>query len=301
MSLARFCVREALSTPPTVPDFVLPGLEVGEVGTLVGPGGVGKTFLLLSIGVCIALGLPILRGAFPAARAGRVVILLGEESSRTIARRLHAMVNALTDDWRTNSGRTGDDALISQLEQAFTIYPMHGQDSLLLRSGQRTRLVDELCSACEGARLLVIDPLRRLHDGDENDTGAMTATVQMMEAIAHTAGCAVIASHHSNRASAIGDFATTVDASRGSTALPFGVRWQANLAQMSPQQAAALGVSESRRECFVRLDIPKHNHCGAQPTVWLERDATGVLGPASLNPQTRSKVNRRPATGVRYA
>lgn len=50
-------IAHLLSNPPPTLDFVLPGLTSGSVGTLIGPGGVGKTMLELQVAVLLATGL----------------------------------------------------------------------------------------------------------------------------------------------------------------------------------------------------------------------------------------------------
>ena len=46
-----------LNNPPPPIDFVLPGLTAGSVGTLIGPGGMGKTMFELQVAVLLATGL----------------------------------------------------------------------------------------------------------------------------------------------------------------------------------------------------------------------------------------------------
>src|SRR5690606_16228386 len=60
------------------------------------------------------------------------------------------------------------------------------------------------------------DPLRDLHSGDENDSGAMSAVMQAMRAIRDIVGCSVVFLHHSKKGASAGRGGQDM---RGSTAI----------------------------------------------------------------------------------
>ena len=296
-SLTPLNVVAVLASPPPQPDFVLPGLPLGSVGLLVGRGGVGKTFFGMSLGSAIALGLQPLNGLFDSAPEGRTVFLCAEESPELLAGRLHHLVGGLSEDAAFPlAAPSRRERVIQALSARFSLFPMAGKDARLLIERRATHLCELLTVYAKGARLLIVDPLRRLHDGDEIDPSAMTQLVQLFERIAQQAGCAVLVMHHINKSSSQNGLASTVDAVRGSTALVDGVRWVANLEVMGEKDAARFGVEEEQRRDYLRFDVTKSNYAAPQPTRWLKRGSGGVLGLAEdLNSQepAQSSSGRR--------
>lgn len=253
--------------PPS--DFVLPGLSPGAVGLLVAPGGTGKSFFALEIAIALASGREIANGVFPAMPRGTVVYLAGEENNRIFAERLRACTSPLDRA-----------ALDSSL---LKILPMSGESSLLLSSGAPTALLTELNDLARGARLIILDPIRRLHDGDENCSDTMTRVVVALERLAKNTGAAVLAVHHANRASS--NDSGSQNASRGSSALVDAARWQANLSVMDEKTATHYGIADEHRRDWVALDIAKSNYLRPAPRRWLHRQPGGFLKLASLKPQ----------------
>jgi len=139
-----------------------------------------------------------------------------------------------------------------------------------------TDFFSALCEFCKGARLVIIDPLRRLHDGDENSSAAMTDVVQILEALAKQTGAAVIVAHHVNKASHFNDSGNSAGASRGSSALTDAVRWQLNLSGMSEKDAKAFRIT-GQHKSYLRVDFAKANYIAPEPTIWLRRQEGGVL------------------------
>lgn len=262
MALRRLDLNWALTAALPPLDFVLPGLLPGTFGLLVAPGGTGKSNLALEIAVSVALGRPIAGGLFPRGCPGKVVFLAGEENDRLLAERIRPMLQ------------------ISQhatpiLDKNLVLLPMSGESCVLVEDGRPTSLYDELKALCNGARLVIIDPLRRTHNGDENSSSDMTSFVVMMEELAKAAGAAVLGVHHANRASA-GDVSSQ-NAARGSSALVDGARWQLNLSRMDEKSAAANMVSEAERPFYLAVDFAKANYLPPRPRCWLKRQPGGVL------------------------
>jgi len=260
MPLRPLDLTWALTAPLPPLDFVLPGLLPGTFGLLVAPGATGKSQLALDVAVSIALGRAIADGLFPAVQPGKVVFLAGEESDRLLAERLR---NLLRLD------EHADPAIQSNL----VLLPRAGESCTLLDDGRPTTLYDELRAVSEGARLVIVDPLRRMHGGDENNSSDMTRFVVAMEQLAKATGAAVLGLHHANRASAT-DTASQ-NAARGSSALVDGARWQLNLARMDEKTAGQHLISETERPQYVALDFAKTNYLPPRPRCWLKRGPGG--------------------------
>ena len=267
MRLEPLNITWALQAVLPALDFVLPGLLPGSLGLLVAPGGTGKSFLALDISISQAIGRPVAGGLFPSLNPSRVVYLAGEESDRLLAERLRCMLDLREQGLPTL--------------QNLLLLPMSGEDCLLVSRGQPTTLLDELENLAQGARLIIVDPIRRLHDGDENDSAAMTQLVIALESLAKKTGAAVIGIHHANRAS-VGDTGSQ-HASRGSSALVDGARWQINLSKMDEKAAAFYGKGDEERHNYVALDYAKGNYLSASPRSWLQRHAGGALKLVTLD------------------
>lgn len=289
MKISPLDIRSALDNPPPELDFVLPGLLAGSAGTIVGSGGVGKTTLLMQVAIALSTNLPTIKDVFSTdAKPSRVVFIAAEESSDILRIRLHAIGNMLKDEsakkTRLTSTITMPDKVL--MEKNLHLVPAAGQSVYLIKDGKPTDFYTDLCQFCKGARLVVIDPLRRLHDGDENSSAAMTEVAQILESLAKRTGAAVIAAHHMNKGSAFAGVTDSAAASRGSSALTDAVRWQLNLSGMTEQEAKWFGLT-SERKSFLKLDYAKTNYAAPQPTIWMKRLDGGVLIRTNLEKSSR--------------
>lgn len=299
-------IRASLGANVPVLDFVLPGLTAGSVGTVVGPGGVGKTMLLTQLGVAIATGSPVFDNPLtPRSAPARVVLIAAEESSDILRIRLHAIKKWTDIQRRKSSAPTvaADNDFEALLEKNLLLVPAAGQSVALVNNGATTDFFKTLCEFGFGARLIIIDPLRRLHDGDENSSSAMTHVVQLLEALAKHTGAAVIAAHHVAKGAVFNDVTELAAASRGSSALTDAVRWQVNLSGMTEKEAQKHRVS-GQHKSFARLDFAKANYIAPEPTVWLRRLEGGVLTHTNLkgaSATTRHSGQDSDNAGVRSA
>ena len=272
-------IRAALSANPPTLDFVLPGLTAGSVGTVVGAGGVGKTMLLTQLGMAVATGSPAFDNPLtPRSAPARVVLIAAEESSDILRIRLHAIKKWMDSQPEKSSSSTvaADSDFTALLDKNLRLVPAAGQSVALVNHGATTEFFDILCKFCAGARLIIIDPLRRLHDGDENSSSSMTHIVQVLEALARHTGAAVIVAHHVSKASMFNAVTDSAAASRGSSALTDAVRWQANLSGMSEAVARKHRLS-GQHKSYACLDFSKANYIAPEPPMWLKRLEGGVL------------------------
>lgn len=281
MALTPLDLPWALTTPFPPLEFALPGLLPGALGLLVAPGATGKSILALDIAISQALGRPVAGGLFPASLPGRVVLLAGEETERMLAERLRTLIQL-------------DEIGTPSLYDNLVLLPMSGENCALLADGCPTAAYHELAALSQGARIIVVDPLRRLHDGDENSSNDMTSFVVAMEQLAKSTGAAVLALHQTNRASA--SDSASQNASRGSSALVDGARWQVNLSRMDERTATSFGVSEAERSLYVAVDFAKTNYLAPRPRSWLQRQPGGRLMLTTLNP---AKPIGKPFGGAR--
>lgn len=296
MNLTPLNLATCLTSPAPKLDFVLPGLPVHCVGALVAPGASGKTFFILQIAAALALGIPVAGGALPAPAAlGKTVLFASEESAEMLILRLHALVSWLlsTNDYLPLEEHLERSRVIAQLAEYVAVYSLAGQSVRVFEHGAPSKAMDEIAKVCEGARLLIIDPLRRFHDGDENASGDMTAVVQALECVAHRAGCAILLTHHTSKAATLSGNGDAQQASRGASALTDAIRWQANLVGMTEAEVERHGVEPEKRRYYLRLELPKVNYIEPPPGVWMRRLPGGCLQRVDLDVRRAVRATAR--------
>ncbi|HET8702522.1 helicase RepA family protein [Castellaniella sp.] len=280
---ASFSLMAAFTKAPPPIDYVLPGLVAGTVGSLVSPGGAGKSWFALEVGVQIVGGPDLLGlGELP---TGQVVYLPAEDPPITIRHRLYALGAHLTAAQR------------SAVAAGLLIQPLIGRcPDILAQPG-----FDFIRRAAEGRRLMVLDTLRRFHIEEENASGPMAQVVGRLEAIAADTGCAIVFLHHASKGAAMTGAGDQQQASRGSSVLVDNIRWQSYLSSMTSAEAEEWGVDEGQRGFFVRYGVSKANYAPSFRECWFRRHEGGVLRPAALERQKRRPPARLKSVGKSVA
>lgn len=271
----------AYENDPGMPDFVIGGLPPGRVGMLVSAGGTGKTFLSLQIAMTVArpslYEWPVGDGIFPTPPgAGPVLALFAEETRATLHRRMHDLAHHAAFEFGDNIG-----AALDAWDERCMVQPLAGMvPTLVDRNGNTTDTYKRLIRAAEGCRLVILDPLSRFHQLDENDNIQMTLLVQHLEGIARATGAAILVCHHANKTSLGTDDAGQQAAARGASALVDGVRYVVNMRTMTRQEARGRWGDEDvnlERKSWVWIEESKVNYGGHGVACWARRDAGGVL------------------------
>ena len=263
-------IEAALAEPAAPIDYVLPGLAAGTVGGLVAAGGTGKSMLALQIAVQIATGVdklglaPLTDSRIPREwPEGRVAYLAAEDPVFLLKHRLYAIGQTLTADERRRT------------KENFSLTALAGTACNIMMK----RDFERVLRTADGARLLVVDTLRRIHREDENVSSAMAEVVGRMERIAYETGCAVLFLHHANK-TASASRSDVQEASRGSSAVTDTCRWQANLRPMTEKEGRGKRIPEGDWHRYVRLTVPKVNYAARIEPYWLVQGENGLLKPA---------------------
>lgn len=269
-------IRNAFAGPKLELNFVLPGLLSGTVGSMVGAGGSGKSFLAMELAIAVASGRDITE-AFPVSGTGKVVYLNAEDPEVVITNRLHYLGAFLDADSRDKTSENL--AMLSLVGRGIT---------LMDANAMRTGWVQPVQRLAEGCRLLIFDTARRLHAANENDSAVMAQFLGIFEGIAYKTGSTILFCHHTAKFAAVNGNGDHQAASRGSSALVDNARWQVNVVGMTEKEAKERGVEEKDRRKYIRVANSKINYSEQFEDVWLEKVEGGVLRKACFSSTRRS-------------
>lgn len=264
------------STQPKPREYVLPGMIPGTVGSIVSPGGQGKSMLAVELAHCIAGGVDLL--GLGQQHQGRVSYLSAEDGGDILHERLHAIGQRLSQGQREACAeRLVIEDLTRHTPNLFEQQWLDAVERLAIDS-----------------RLLFLDTLRSFHGGDENDGTQMSALIGSIRAMAARTGCAVVFLHHANKAAAMAGQGDAQQASRGSSVLTDNIRWQSYLAGMTPEEAKKYDIETDQRGYYVRFGISKQNYGAPFDERWYRRREGGILEPVDVKPaQEKSKGRQR--------
>lgn len=265
-------------------DFVFSGFLAGSVGGIIAPGGAGKSYL--GLGLCVSLACKDLLGLGIEPSDHQVAYITAEDPLPVLYHRALSLSEHLSPEDR------------ERVKKQIILQSIHGSTPQLLTSkGERDeRWIEGLKRAASGKRMMIIDTLRKFHQGEENDSGHMTLLTQILDEIASETGCGILFLHHANKGATLNSQGAEQGASRGSSALVDNIRFQLNLINMSEAEAKEKGIDEASRSRFVRLVGSKANYAKNSGDHWLKRDKGGVLVKAHFNaPDVVERAKSKPA------
>lgn len=265
------------TSPPPL-DYVLPGLLAGTAGLLHGRGGKAKSLVAMRFAFAVAGGdevdLSFASDGFagqwaPAAGPGRVVVIQLEDPDEEIHRRCHRIYQ-----WFAGGGVDRDALLCAA--QRITLYPWAGKLPMApLGTYIEGRFEEHLCAMTDGARLLIVDTLRRTHWREENSNSEMAPVMAVFERVVNKTGAAIVVVHHDVK----GNDIASADASRGAAVITDNLRWAARMRDPRPSETEAA----TRR--LLALEPSKTNYGGQDETVWLSLGTPGAEGiPVAVAP-----------------
>ena len=152
------------------------------VGIVGGEPKCGKSFLALDLAVAVAAGVPCLR-RFAAAQHGPVLMFAAEDAGHIVRTRLAGIARA---------AGTAFDTLDIAVIDVPTLRLDHRLD--------RQRLLETVERI--GPRLLVLDPLVRLHGVDENTVAEIAPILGFLRDLQRRFEAAVVLVHHARKSGA---------------------------------------------------------------------------------------------------
>ena len=252
-------------------DFIVPGFKIGTVGSLVSPGGAGKSMWGIILAHQIASGRDLL--GIGETRTGRVVYLSGEDDEDELGYRLAAIGPMLS---LSDRAACVDNLMMVDLTKE-------------IKRIESQEFREELEMAASGTRLIIIDTLRVFHGADENSASEMTHIIGVMRSIAAKYHCSIMFLHHSSKAMAVSGSGDMQQAARGSSVLTDNIRWQSYLLTMTEKESESLSertdgtpIGSERKGYYVKFGISKQNYGSPFEEIWYRRGVGGILEPIQL-------------------
>ena len=149
------------------------------VGVIGGPPRAYKSLLALDMAVSVASGSPCL-GVFPVHDSGPVLLYAAEDSASVLRLRLQSLARNRRIDL-----------------EALDVHVIIAGLLRLDQHAHQERL--QATVARHQPKLLILDPLVRIHSADENASSAMSALLGYFRALQRTLGVAVALIHHSRK------------------------------------------------------------------------------------------------------
>jgi len=236
------------------------------VGILGGEPKCYKSFLALDLAVSVASGAPCLR-QFPVHGAGSVLLFPAEDSLAVVRQRLEGICSAAGVGF-----------------QSLSVHVITAPTLRLDIATDRQRLANTVQAL--QPRLLILDPLIRLHRVDENDACQIAALLSFLRQLQRQFQVAVLLVHHARKDS---NSSRPGQALRGSSELH---GWgDSNL--YIRRRGQALTLSTEHRAA------PSQDHIPLQLTQSASALALSVANPDSSNPPLESQAS--PVERVRQA
>ncbi|MBC8422992.1 AAA family ATPase [bacterium] len=175
---------ELAADPPEQRWLIEPLWAASGVGVVGGLPKVGKSWLGLEMAVSVASGTPCL-GAYPTAERGPVLLYMAEDADVVVRERLEALCRHRGVDLASL------DLFVITVDRLRIDLP--AEQERLRKTVDRIR-----------PRMLLLDPLVRLHSIDENHAGDVSALLAYLRGLQRQLDTAIVLVHHARKSGANG-------------------------------------------------------------------------------------------------
>lgn len=280
-------VGRMLDTEPVDREWAIPQFApVGKVTVVAGPGGQGKSLLMLHALAHASMG--ITWAAFKPVEPLKSVYVSYEDDYQE----LHGRVHRLTVDMRTYDDGVLDllNDVQGSIRKNMFVYAAEDNASawlLLVKpdrfaAPERTARVEWLVETLKsrGIKMLVLDPAVYTHQLEENNIADMASYMQTLSYIGKHAGCAVVVLHHMNKSSS---WASIDDINqgglRGASSFADNARSVAICVSMAIKDAALFGLPEDSdvTSKYLIFKHVKHNYSSSLGTLVFERQGPRLI------------------------
>mgnify|MGYP002392088204 CR=1 FL=1 len=188
------------------PNFIIPGLEAGQVGILSAPGATGKTIFSLELAFSLASGHTLFE-QIPAKGARRVLFIELEET-----------LTGIVNNFCIARGCFFDVPFPAE-----NLYIWHDEEGILTLVDSKNKVVSSnvewLKEMSRGMSLVIVDHLSRCHMSDENSSVPMTVLMNVFRQIGRETDTGFLLLHHTRKGSILNGEGNTAESARGSSAI----------------------------------------------------------------------------------
>lgn len=271
---------DQMQDPPQLSPELIGGiLREGNKMIITGESKAGKTCLSQELAVCIAEGKPWL-GKFKCEQ-GKVLYMNLEVEEASLFYRFKTIYEA--NGWKIG-------------ENAHNIHPWNLRGKAL----PLNKLADKVIRRCRGQhyKLIILDPLYKVQQGDENSAEAIIAFCNALDKIAHETGAAVIYDHHHPKGSA-GD-RKVIDRGSGSGVFARDADAICDLSFLSPSKEALemIGATIESGEKPMQIAFVLRDFKDVEPiNIWFKFpvhyvDSAGLLTGAPIEGSKEDNLNK---------
>lgn len=274
-------LKEQLKNPPQLSQELIGGiLREGCKMIITGESKAGKTCLSQNLAVCIAEGKPWL-GKFPCEQ-GKVLYINLEVEAASLSLRFRSVYKAMGIK-PTSKGAEN----IVQWNLRGYAAPM---DKLAKKVIRRCRSA--------GYKAIILDPLYKVQQGDENSAEAIIRFTNALDEIAHETGAAIIYDHHHPKG--FSGERKTIDRGAGSGVFARDADAICDLSFLSPQKEALelLETQIKKGEKPMQLSFVLRDFKDVEPiNIWFSFplhfvDETGLLDGAPVEGSREDNLNQ---------
>lgn len=194
---------DLMARPRMGVDWLVRGVLARKAVTTIAAMSKGtKTWVGTELMIALSTATPLF-GQFPVPEAGASLAIYVEDGESNLQSRMQSLARGRRMDPKEAT------ALISY-EERVTIDILDDDDFALIVASAR---------AIPNLKLLYLDPLRDIHEGEENSSDDMSRVMHRLQVLRNILGCNVIAPHHMGRPSKEKAGQRLSDRMRGSTAI----------------------------------------------------------------------------------
>lgn len=245
---------------PSRPWVVRGFLLRGSITVISGPGSAGKSSLMVSWAVSLALGLDF--GRFRPDKPFKVLSYNVEDDRHEQMRRISATCRQFA---RSPNDVMPNVRMIGPTEMGTLLHL--GPDGRILVNTPVMHELEEYIDLWK-PDVVMLDPFVELHSSEENDNTAIRQVLARFRSWAVRQDVALVVLHHARKGAASpGD----PDSLRGASAIVGAARIALTVNTMTDAEAQDMSVPAENRRDYFRLDGAKMNYSRVQDADWFER------------------------------